>query len=602
MKPKLTAIILTLALAVAMMSGCDLIGEIGKLEPIMPKPSEAEITPTKPSETEITPPETETPTPPIETETETETNTEPPTEPPTTPADADPVRIVIKNGKAELMYDLDKWNEIYGIYKSHEKSEYYAGPYTVNTKRGNVTEACVGIIKNFGKNSIEPNTQTAFFLMEDGTVEYAYPPYPHTTSDSQHITESRNALYWIQSIESLSLEKDSDGTTDKIYAIDADGTKHDVSIPIALTGIGWGMWLAKISSEYECEFQFINEYRCAMRFTKIGVAASKECAEYEGTYKLIMDDSDGNTPGTIRFSAMSNVWGNGDVFKDLPGNITGEYKIDLTRSSYGSPTAIEFKLISGDKLFDLGKTHPSKYEFEYEFEFDPPVSSAIYDFLLGSWECLTPGELTCKWDIYQNHFNRTLEYYVMFFYPDSSRAYGLDVMGDIESSSWWGGTDYDDNGQITLYIYRKARDPETYWFTRSGFWQNFTIHKGNLLMGIYTDAEESIFRDMGYDETVDSFMFAKFIGDMEQGKPIKNVDYAMTFWEYDSDKNIIWLDNREFFLEHTNTINRTAPYPISPAATLPDPATLRPGATVNVETNSKGEITHLELTQFDEWE
>jgi hypothetical protein len=488
-----------------------------------------------------------------------------------------------------MTVDLDKWDAEYGIYGYLEKSELYGGPYPIVTRQGEIVDACVGFVKGCGPSVYDSSENpVALFLMADGTVEYME-IYPYAFY-MEYAQRTRHALYWLTDIVSLSFENEGDGRFDNtVYAVDKNGVRYDTNIPLAFHLIGMGEWYAELSPEYSGILSFLDESRCTFEIHEMS-GWPDVSAGYEGNYEIVINEGheSGCPPGTILFELYKH-WTSGDagVFDDQPYELIGAYTINI---DYGDTSKMDLRLANGDALLSLGGIRPSDYVFELEQWGSPTISPDVRDYLLGSWECFRPGRLGCRWDVYANTFNGNLDFTLTFIQPDGGSEWQLN--GYIESGSWF-DDDADDRGEIKLRFYDQAMDPESYWFWGSGFKRNMIVHKGRLMMGLYSLQYGSVFSEMEDYESL--FMFAKETGDTREGSRLTSARLTTTFWEWDRDRNLIWLDNRDYFSEESNTTAYTTPYPVAEGADIRGVEDIWPGGGCYVEINDKGEIIAFDL-------
>ena len=91
------------------------------------------------------------------------------------------VKITIKDGKAEIEFDIDKWEALYNIYDyaavQYDVTVLEKGPFPVLNYHYDVTivDVCIG---NIELSAYEFYTRefvcpTLVFLLADGTLEYA---------------------------------------------------------------------------------------------------------------------------------------------------------------------------------------------------------------------------------------------------------------------------------------------------------------------------------------------------------------------------------------------------------------------------------------------
>ena len=253
---KTAATLMALALAAAIITGCD-IGNMLKW-------------PETPTETAA---ETDTAPPPP---TATDTDTQPPTEtaPPTTDGTKEIVYedglivLTIKDGKAEITFDDDLWEKRYGLY-GIEDPEYYSddlilpGPFPIEDYEGAISDACIVPITSLKMTSTLSATTipTAVLLMQDGGICLVCAS-PYTEGPNTEFYCRR--LPWLKDIASISADTDKNGDA-TVYATDAQGIRYDVRIPAELSYI---LNVYDEDTYYNNEFSrtlyctMTNEYAC----------------------------------------------------------------------------------------------------------------------------------------------------------------------------------------------------------------------------------------------------------------------------------------------------------------------------------------------------
>ena len=387
-------------------------------------------------------------------------------------------------------------------------------------------------------------------------------------------------------------------------------------MPFANGNFGMGQWHAQLTPEYSAVLVFKDENRCLFEIYKSGSQPSINVG-YEGDYKFVAaggggrgnagGSGGGGTPDTLVFTLFKHWYSTGlETLNDgLPYEINGTYAIDKDNSDTG---ILNLKLVKGDSLFSFGKDSPTSYKFKFEQRSEQPVSDAMAQYLTGVWEYFQPGRLGCRIEFYNNEFNGDLGFLMSFTDPEDGLKWQYE--GHVTSKSWQksgggaagdgaAGGAGDDSGEIELFYHGKAIGPERYLFWGSGNKRNMVIHKGKLMMGLIPDDETermgSIFDEMDLDRNAGIYMFAKETGDKKQGERLKSVHLLTLFWEWDRAKNLIWLDNREFPAEQSNTVAYTAAYPVSKDAYLQGIESVCPGEVVYVGINASGEITSFSV-------
>ena len=143
------------------------------------------------------------------------------------------VSVRIEDGKAEVLFDLDRWETLYNISDRIDTSFYdpdllREGPFRIEGLSGRVRDACIGKVKMLDHKHYENFTvPSVVLLMEDGTLEYFLAdPY---IGDYEWVFYSQGRLPWLKDIVSLAYGQDGDGFGDMtIFAWDSQGMLFDI--------------------------------------------------------------------------------------------------------------------------------------------------------------------------------------------------------------------------------------------------------------------------------------------------------------------------------------------------------------------------------------
>ncbi|MCL1794500.1 MAG: hypothetical protein FWG34_11600 [Oscillospiraceae bacterium] len=292
------------------------------------------------------------------------------------------VTITIEDGKAEIEYDLEKWDAMYDmaeyfdwywfLFDSGSEAVMEKGPFPVSTYMDKVADACVGKTPAggyYGKY-VEP---TVIFLMEDGSVEHSPASLAMDNSSMGHHS---NPLHWLEGIASLSYESGKDGEN-TIYAIGKNGKKHDIMVPMTLytvtSGGEWMVWSAPLletpseTDEYVGYLVFADE---GFVNFEIGTRNKKTAAGYKGSYRIVLaeDDESGYMAGSFVFD-LELEWteGNRSFAGGLPDRLACSYFAELPYMYSGS---MRLWHIAGDCLFELDGQRMESYLFEVSYGYD----------------------------------------------------------------------------------------------------------------------------------------------------------------------------------------------------------------------------------------
>ena len=213
------------------------------------------------------------------------------------------VTVTVKDGKAGLSFDLDKWIELHDEILTispdvSDISQLGKGPFEIAGLSGKVKDACVGkvgVLDNHDyKNFVFP---AVMLLMEDGSLEY-------TLADplSGDLISSAGKLPWLKNIVSLSYEQKGEGLGDMtIYADDADGLRYDTGLLGGFMNVFDYDWVAELGNDACCTLSFSENGEVTLGAGWIG---SEITDSYPGTYTIYLAENaaDGQRPGVISFA------------------------------------------------------------------------------------------------------------------------------------------------------------------------------------------------------------------------------------------------------------------------------------------------------------
>ena len=292
------------------------------------------------------------------------------------------VTITVKDGRAEIEYDLEKWGAIYDMA---EYLDYYAylfdylfdegvmaelngGPFPVDTYQGTIADACIGKIPMLSYDE-EYFIPSVILLMEDGSLEYSPANLAMDNAFEQHYLNY--PLYFLEDIVSLEYANGRNGET--IYAIDKNGVKYDTAISdlmqnIVLSGI-WEGWSAPLLEnppdglDYYGHISFEDE--TGVRFD-ISIGERQPFASYKGNYRLVLaeDDESGYLAGSLIFNLTLD---SNEGLNVLPDELICSYLSELPNP----PESLRLWRNDGDYLFSLDGQYEEDYLFEITYDYEP---------------------------------------------------------------------------------------------------------------------------------------------------------------------------------------------------------------------------------------
>ena len=365
------------------------------------------------------------------------------------------VTVRIEDGRAELTYDLEKWDSLCGIFQAYEEAGYenvnlmYEGPYEIEFHSDlGCIDACPGFVPGLETDFNGLNHISILFLMEDGTVEYmAVVPYPWDFKAGTYYSYGK--LPWVKDIASLSFESMNEGLGEMtLYARDKNGLTCDVRDFYPLLYIFDCEWVYDIGQtdddDTEClVFSFADDGTLLMEkklFYKDAVIAS-----YKGVYSVTGAISGGKPVLALE---LYEEWENQLAFQS-------EYFFEADNERF------TLYLAEGDALYSLGDGTPvtvyplradwshslepyGEYEeqgalLDFLFSYMPSLAERVHEY---GFDILVTDETVDLTDIdggycrlvalgtdHPDHFVRE-ELYAVSHYD---KVYGYDTAADL----WW---------------------------------------------------------------------------------------------------------------------------------------------------------------------
>lgn len=398
------------------------------------------------------------------------------------------VTVTIKDGVAEIEFDLDRWDELYGLagyidyygyYFDDEDIELKKGPFPVMSyydEKG-VVDACLGKLPSPYGYEEEYPVPTVVFLLEDGSLEHSKADLAAANAWENFYT---NQLYWLSDITSLAY---ADG--EAIYATDKDGLRYNIMTSnllqsVVLSGT-WGRWSAPLlenspdGNEYYGYLMFGEE---GTAMFEIGVKERLACAGYAGNYGFVLAENDesGYPAGSFIFD-LELEWteGNRSFLGGLPDKLHSCYVPDLSNIY----RLVPLRHHDGDYLFTLEGNRQDTY---------------LFGMLYGEYELYEPDEdLSQNENYFSWKVEPTLDYKLVYYCgicdlfgtgehkgdildPDTGR---VTRDKNITKNGWEGH-----GGGSTVWLYDEAKklygwyseyeDGDTYdMFTRRQFLEAF---------------------------------------------------------------------------------------------------------------------------------
>ena len=161
-----------------------------------------------------------------------------------------------------IYYYQDEWEAIHfisdSIERHHGDEVVLLEDFTpIEGFNGRVKDLVLINMDEYTQGALEDNYPQAFFLMENGTVEWM-PTYPFIDKDIQVGERSQSTispLPWLKDIVEIKLEMDYEGIGgEATYAIDSDGKSYNIKHPYMLYQMDKVEWKGngpEIDSQYD---------------------------------------------------------------------------------------------------------------------------------------------------------------------------------------------------------------------------------------------------------------------------------------------------------------------------------------------------------------
>jgi len=275
------------------------------------------------------------------------------------------VELRIKNGAAELSFDLDKWENLYHINTAVAEIQpgrtLKSGPFSVAGLSGRVKDARIGKVAALDAYAEEITMPAVLLLMEDGGLEWfrANPFMPEFVSFGK--------VPWLKDIVSLSYENDGAGEM-TIFAKNKSGFRYDVRTFCSLMSVFKDEWVYEIGPGHDgdkhCIFISFSEDG-KLSFRKGLLKMGDAYLFYAGKY------------------TVSNI-GNKPV---LALELWDEWELDMSNPDFSSPPLLSGKyFFKSDGVYltlDLAEGDPmnssdDKPVKEYRF-WQPSMSDVLPD-------------------------------------------------------------------------------------------------------------------------------------------------------------------------------------------------------------------------------
>ncbi len=277
------------------------------------------------------------------------------------------VEVHIRDGKATVHFNIERWEELFNINEYVSTEELYGEAVSINGISTRVKDAVIVQIKELDYlNGLDGTAPTIFLLLEDGSVEWIFadiflpkPDYPKL--------DSYGKLNWIGDIVSLSVENDGEGIGETtVYGIDFKGNKYDLKTSAKFSEIVRGQWIwniEEIDSSSEDKYGVLTFSDKDFVIYEIGNLDGSDHTRYTGKYKLSIEEKSAERPGILSLD-LTLDWTNNDM--DMPREIHGKYFADAYN-------LINFKLwpSEGDPLYHNKGNNVNIDEYDFWLANDP---------------------------------------------------------------------------------------------------------------------------------------------------------------------------------------------------------------------------------------
>ena len=363
------------------------------------------------------------------------------------------ISVRIEDGRAELVYDLDRWDSLHDIYENsyYPIEEIIEGPFLIVTSNGGrIKDACIGKIDDLFMGYLSLRdfiTPTVALLMEDGSVEFTRAdPFMGVYMFGDTSLYSHGKLPWLEDIVSLSYENEKEGIGGMtIFAEDKYGLLYNVQRLYTMVGIFEDEWLFRQDREgfpewRYCILKLVEGYSVPRAYFETGLTDGwgiGNYGKYEGYYEISLAENapgDGRRPGLITFDLTmtggdtEHDWIFGTYFIQLRDGITMElWHSDGDHLAY----------MDGEPLTDFYFFRPNDPEYDFwgsEHSADSePISAyeawVIYDLWLESH--LEMSQFTI--DLHSYDICEVDGEYYYWFQADNMEWYWYNILVNMQS-------------------------------------------------------------------------------------------------------------------------------------------------------------------------
>lgn len=266
------------------------------------------------------------------------------------------VKVRIKDGEANISFDLERWEELHNIYgydpEFYPVEELQEGPFAIAVESGKVVDACIGKLNSMDYSSYEFTLPVVVLLMDDDSVEWIWAD-PFRTADLSYIGGeyeyfsnfiSHGTLAYKDKFISCSYESDGEGIGNMaIYLINDHNIKFDFYSLRLETNIKDGVWISEIIPPVsESDSPILGHLKISpdgKATFDVGIGGSSDDYKLEEIFESWSGNADVITAtdqqyplGTLIFD-LSLDYCAYQAYHDLPNKIKGSYRVDLDSSS-----------------------------------------------------------------------------------------------------------------------------------------------------------------------------------------------------------------------------------------------------------------------------
>ena len=492
------------------------------------------------------------------------------------------VSISVVDGKGEITLDIDKYDSLYKAYDN--KNDFSKGPFKIVTRQDSaIKDAYVGRIRDLSFYESPAPLLFVVLLLENGTIERSE-VYPYRSAGDDFYTSG--PLPWLNGIVSISAENNT------VYAINESGRKYDIYLPAAQPNIGKLDLLLTLTAgslpDHYGRINFISENGVIYEIWN----EDGNWMEYSGYYEMVLHEghSSGWPPNTLQlFMSLESFDGVLDAaMQNMPHDIEAALSVTVNPSLYN----LEMHQISGTNLFGFGGVFQEEYILG-QMDGEPTIYPyEMVDYLTGNWELILEG---CTLEVYYSNFNRYTRDFTITFLDTETSRYLADMEGGLSSFS-----DYIYGQEINCLTFNfyglgfgSGREDETYTIKDLG------VHKGRRMMRLAPAQyqSKSIFDQLqlearyGYADV--PLVFGKETSEQRTGRQRLNATFSAVYWEFDSDKNTVWLTEDGLAGDEPSCVS--VEYKVNGAEDWQIREAV-PGMDCQIRTNAQGEVVEFIVT------